>query len=84
MDVTIAAENGSYLLVARADRFVVVEKRNNRLFNCHDDNRAGLPLDDLAAISGIVDEDDWVDEATARKALDEAVSRWTQLSDHMR
>jgi hypothetical protein len=76
--------NAGYLLLSRANRFVVVEKRSNRLYNCHDDSRAGIPADDLAAVSEVVDEDDWADEATARKALDEAVARWTQLLEHMR
>jgi hypothetical protein len=31
MNVTIAAEQENYLLVARGDRFAVMERRNNRL-----------------------------------------------------
>ena len=84
MDVTIAAEKGTYLMVARGDRFAVIERRNNRLYNCHDDKRDGIPLDQLAAISAIVDDGDWVDRSTAQAALDDAASRWTQLAEHMR
>ena len=84
MDVTIAAEKGTYLMVARGDRFAVIERRNNRLYNCHDDKRDGIPLDQLTAISAIVDDGDWVDRSTAQAALDDAASRWTQLAEHMR
>ena len=84
MDVTIAAEKGTYLMVARGDRFAVIERRNNRLYNCHDDKRDGIPLDQLTAISAIVDDGDWVDRSTAQAALDDAASCWTQLAEHMR
>jgi hypothetical protein len=67
MDVTIAAENGNFLMVARGDRFSVIERRNNSLYNCHDDKRNSIPLDQLAAISAIVDDGDWVDRSGARR-----------------
>ncbi len=84
MDVVIATERESYLMVARGDRFAVVERRNNRLYNCHADKRIGIPLDHLATISEIVDDGDWVDQSIAQAALDDAASRWTQLAEHMR
>jgi len=31
MEATIIAEKGNYLLVARGERFAVIERRNNRL-----------------------------------------------------
>lgn len=84
MTPIIAEEKGNYLLVARGDRFAVIERRNNRLYNCHDEERDGISADDLSEIARIVDEEDWVDEASARAALDEAVSRWIDLAEHMR
>jgi hypothetical protein len=84
MYVTIVAEQQNYLLVARGDRFAVIERRNGRVYNCHDGKRDGICLDDLPAISGILDEGDWVDKSTAQAALDEAVFRWTELAEHMR
>jgi hypothetical protein len=84
MNVTIVAETGTYLLVARDNRFAVVERRNNRLYNCHDGKRRGIPLNDLSAVCEIVDEADWVSRPTAQAALDEAGSRWTDLAERMR
>jgi hypothetical protein len=84
MEVTIIAEKGTYLMVSRGDRFAVIERRNNRLYSCHGGKRDGISLDGLAAISAIVDEDDWVDRATAQAALDDAETRQTQLGEEMR
>ena len=84
MGMSIAAEKENYLLVARGNRFAVVERRNNRLYNCHTGKRRGVPLSDPSAIAAIVDETDWVDRQTAQAALDEAASQWTYLAEHMR
>lgn len=84
MSVTIVAEQETYLLVARGNRFAVVERRNNHVYNCHSGQRGGVPLDDLPAISEIVDEGDWVDRPTAQAALDKAASGWRYLAEHMR
>ncbi|MDQ2802473.1 MAG: hypothetical protein M3Y41_07235 [Pseudomonadota bacterium] len=84
MNATIVAEKGTHLLIARGDRFVVVERRNNRLYNCHGGQRDGIAADDLSAIAEIVDETDWVDEAAARRAFSEAGSRGIELAEHMR
>ena len=84
MGVSITAENGNYLLVARGNRFAIVERRNNRVYNCHDGKRRGVPLSDPSAISAIVDEADWVDRPTAQAALDQAASQWEHLAEHMR
>jgi hypothetical protein len=32
MDVTIITEQGTHLLIARGDRFAVIERRNNRFY----------------------------------------------------
>ena len=84
MTATIMDERGTHLLIARGDRFVIVERRNNRLYNCHSGKRDGIPVDDLSAIATVVDETDWVDEATARKAFDDITSRGTDLAERMR
>jgi hypothetical protein len=84
MNATVAEEKGTHLLIARGDRFVVVERRNNRLYNCHGGKRDGIAADDLSAIAEIVDEADWADEAAARRAFNEAGSRGTELAEHMR
>ncbi len=84
MSVTIVEQKETYLLVARGNRFAVVERRNDRLYNCRCGERGGVPLDDLSAVSEIVDDGDWVDRPTAQAALDEAALRWTDLAEHMR
>jgi len=84
MKATIAEKKGTHLLIARGDRFAVVERRSNRLYNCNGGKRNGIAADDLSAIEEIVDETDWVDEAAARRAFNEAGSRRTELAEHMR
>jgi hypothetical protein len=84
MNATIAEEKGTHMLIARGDRFAVVERRNNRLHNCHGGKRDGIAADDLSAIAEIVDESDWVDEEAARRAFSEAGSRGTDFAEHMR
>jgi len=84
METVVAEDRGNYALLARGERFAVVERRNDRLYNCHDEHRDGIAATDLSQVSKIVDEQDWVDEPTARTALEEAVSRWTELAERMR
>jgi hypothetical protein len=83
MDVTIIAEQGTHLLIGRGDRFAIIERRNNRLYNCHGGKRDGIPLEDISAVSTILDERDWTDRATAQAAFNEVVSRGTQLAQRM-
>jgi len=83
MDVTIIADQGTHLLIGRGGRFAIVERRNNRLYNCHGGKRDGIPLEDLHAVSAILDESDWTDKATAQAAFDEVISRGTQLAQRM-
>ena len=84
MNATIVEEKGTHLLMRRGDRFAIIERRNNRLYNCHGGKRDGIAADDLSALAEIVDEADWVDEATARRAFNEAGARGTELAEHMR
>ena len=83
MNATVVEEKGTHLLIARGGRFAIIERRNNRLYNCHGGERDGVAADDLSAVAEIVDEDDWVDEAAARKAFKEASSRGTELAERM-
>ena len=36
MTVTVVAEQGSHLLIADGERYAVVERREDHLYNCHD------------------------------------------------
>ena len=83
MTATIVEERGTHLLVARGGRFAIVERRNGRLYNCHGGKRDGIAADDLSAIAEVVDEADWVEEAAARRALDEVASRGADLAERM-
>jgi len=88
MNVNVVSERETYLLVTRSDypggRFAVVERRNGRLYTCRSCKRAGVPLDQLSALSEILDESDWMDRATAEAKLDGAAMRWRELAEHMR
>ena len=84
MNATIVEEKGTHLLIRRGDRFAIIERRNNRLYNCHGGKRDGIAADDLSVLAEIVDEADWVDEAVARRAFNEAGSRGTDLAERMR
>ncbi|MBV8397727.1 MAG: hypothetical protein JOZ58_01135 [Acetobacteraceae bacterium] len=84
MNATIVEEKGTHLLMRRGDRFAIIERRNNRLYNCHGGKRDGIAADDLSALAEIVDEADWVDEAVAWQAFNEAGSRGTDLAERMR
>ena len=84
MDTIIIEESGSYLLICRGDRFAVIERRNQHLYNCHGGKRDGTATDDLSAVSEVVDEADWIDEAGARADFNEAVARYAELAEHMR
>src|SRR3954466_12860899 len=57
------------------------DAENNRFYSCHAGKRDGVAADNLSGISEAVDETDWVDEATARAAFDEVISRGTGLAE---
>lgn len=83
MAVTIVADQGTHLLICQDNRFAIVERRNNRLYNCHDEKRDGIPLDRIADIGTILQAGDWADQASAQTAFDEIIARGTQLSERM-
>ncbi len=83
MDVIIAADEGTHLLIGQGERFAVVERRNNKLYNCHDGKRDGIPLADLPSIASILNDSDWTDKATAQAKFDEIIARGTELAQRM-
>ncbi len=83
MDVIIVAEHGTHLLIGQGDRFAVVERRNNKLYSCHDGKRDGIPLDDLPNVASILTRSDWTNRATAQAKFDEVIARGTDLAQRM-
>lgn len=83
MDVIIVAEQGTHLIIGQGERFAVVERRNSKLYSCHDGAREGIPLDDLSLIGNILNEGDWTDKATAQAKLNEIAERGAQLAQRM-
>jgi len=84
MNARVVEERGSHLLIARGDRFAIVERRNNRLYNCHGGKRDGIAASDLSAIAEIVDDFDWSDEVAARQAFNQVVTKGTGLAERIR
>jgi hypothetical protein len=64
--------------------FATSHNVNNRVYNCHGGKRDGIPLDDLPAISAILNESDWTDQATAQTTFNEIVSRGMEFAEHLR
>lgn len=84
MSINVVAEAGTHLMIGQDNKFAIVERRNNQLYNCHGGQRDGIPADQMSEIGKILDASDWTDEATARAAFEEITSRGTQLSQTMR
>ena len=61
MYMTIIADQGTHLLIGQKDRFAVIERRNGRFYNCHDERREGIAPDELSAVSKILNDSDWTD-----------------------
>jgi hypothetical protein len=80
--VRIMEERAPYLLLARDDRFAVVERRNGRLYNLHGHDRGPAPMTDAGALS-IVGRD-WCDEWTARRMFSDIVGRYAELAERLR
>ena len=84
MDVIIVDDQGTHLLIAQGERFAIIERRNNRLYSCHDGKRDSVGVDHISNIASLLDEDDWSDEAAATAAFDEIVSRGMELGRTLR
>ena len=83
MEFKVVAEQGTHLLIAHGERYAVIERRNDRFYNCHDDKRDGVPADNLSAVARILDEGDWAGKEAAQAAFEEVVSRGTGLAERM-
>ena len=83
MTVTVVAERGTHLLVADGERCAVIERREGHLYNCHDEERAGIPAKDLSAVGQILADIDWTDRETAKATFDSVVTRGSQLAQRM-
>jgi hypothetical protein len=81
MAVTIVAEHGTHLLIADGERYAVIERRQDRFYNCHDGKRT--PVDALSDVAGILDERDWTDRDSARATFDAVIQRGTDLARRM-
>ena len=80
--IRIAEERAPYLLLARGDRFAVVERRNTQLYNLHCGRREPDALTDKGAAHAV--GSDWCDEISARRLFDEITARYQDLAEHMR
>lgn len=83
MTVTVVAEHGTHLLIANGDRYAVIERREDHLYNCHDNERSGIPAKDLSAVGQILADSDWTDRDTAQASFDGVVTRGSQLAQRM-
>jgi hypothetical protein len=80
--IRIAAEKAPYLLIARGDRFAVVERRNGRLYKLHCGTRDAMPMTDEGAATIVGNT--WCDESRARQIFSDVVTRYTELAERMR
>jgi hypothetical protein len=83
MSVTIVAQQGSHLLIANQERYAVIERRQDRYYNCHDAARTGIPTSALSEIETILDPGDWTDRDTAQAAFDAITRRGNELAQRM-
>jgi hypothetical protein len=84
MTITVVTDQATHLLITNGTRYAVIERRNNRLYNCHDTQRAGIAAKDIAAIDQILDTDDWTDRETAQQTFKSITDRGAALAEHMR
>jgi hypothetical protein len=81
-DVRIVEERAPYLLLARGDRFAVVERRAGRLYNLHCGRREPAPLTD-EGVDAAVGETGWCDEIRARQVFCEVTSEYARLAERI-
>jgi len=84
MDTIVVAEQGTHLLIGRGEKFAVVERRADQLFNCHDGSRSGIPAAELGSVDQILQDSDWTDKATAEATFNDIAERGTELANRMR
>jgi hypothetical protein len=79
--IVVVAQRGSHILVARGDRFAVVERRGGRIYDVHGGRRR--EFDDTPAGMAAAVGDGWTDESAARRLFDEAVRRGDDLAERL-
>lgn len=82
MHVKVIKKSGSHLLVAHRNHFAIVERRNNRFYNCHAHDRAAVSQ--LSAVWEILNETDWMDPATGWATFQDVVARGRHFAETMR
>lgn len=80
--VRIVERHAPYLLIARQDRFAVVERRNGKLYNLHCGRRTPGEMTDTGALDVV--GKDWCDEDMARRLFNEVTTRYDDLAEHIR
>ena len=77
--IRVVEERTPYLLLARGDRFAVVERRAGHLYNLHCGKREPEPLTDEGAEHAV--GHGWCDESSARRVFEEVSARYAQLAE---
>jgi hypothetical protein len=80
--IRIVEEREGYLLLARGERFAVVERRNGKLYRLECGHRDSEPISDLGMMHAVGDHG-WCDEITARRLLNEILVRYHDLAERM-
>ena len=78
--VQVVAERAPYLLLAKQDRYAVVERRAGRLYAVMGVRRSA-PMTDAGAEAVVGDA--WCDERQARRLFDDVVARYVALAERM-
>ena len=78
--VQVVAERAPYLLLARQNRYAVVERRAGQLYAVHGARRSA-PMTDAGA-DAVVGKY-WWDEVRARRLFDEIVGSYAALAERM-
>lgn len=79
--IVVIEQRGSHLLVARGDRFAVLERRRGRIYDVCGGGRREFddtPMGMAAAVG-----DGWTDEGAARRLFDEAARRGDDLAERL-
>ena len=78
--VQVVAERAPYLLLAKRDRYAVVERRAGRLYAVTGVRRSA-PMTDAGAEAVVGDA--WCNERQARHLFDDVVARYVALAERM-
>jgi hypothetical protein len=78
--VQVVAERAPYLLLAKRDRYAVVERRAGQLYAVSGIRRSA-PMTDAGAEAVV--GDGWCSERQARRLFDDVVARYAALAERM-